>query len=65
MKQYDKVTLKDGRTGVIVEVFDDSCEVDVGNSPEDWETITVKKSEIVEEQKGGQRHGCGSDELGS
>lgn len=49
MKQYDKVTLKDGRTGVIVEIFEDSYEVDVGSSPEDWETITVKKSEIVEE----------------
>lgn len=48
MKQYDKVKLKDGRIGVIVEIFEDVCEVDVGSSPEDWETITVKKSEIIQ-----------------
>lgn len=46
MKQYDTVKLKDGRTGVIVEMYDDSCDVDVGSSPEDWETITVNKNDI-------------------
>lgn len=48
MEKYDKIHLKDGRIGIIVEIFEDACEVDVGESPEDWETITIKKSEIVE-----------------
>lgn len=46
MKQYDTVELKDGRTGVIVEVFDDGCMIDVGSSPKDWDTIFVKNDEI-------------------
>ncbi len=48
MKQYDIVRLKDGRTGVIVEIFDDACEIDIGDSPEDWETISVEKKDIIE-----------------
>ena len=46
MKQYDTVELKDGRTGVIVEVFDDGYMIDVGRSPKDWDTIFVKNDEI-------------------
>lgn len=46
MKQYDTVVLKDGREGVIVEFLSDYCIVDVGSSPKDWETITVKKEDI-------------------
>ena len=46
MKQYDVVELKDGRIGTIVEIFEDAREVDVGSSPEDWETITVDKKDI-------------------
>ena len=46
MKQYDSVLLKDGRKGVIVEIFEDACIVDVGSSPKDWETIDVKKEDI-------------------
>ena len=46
MKQYDTVELKDGRTGVIVEIFDDGFMVDVGSSPKDWDTIFVKNDEI-------------------
>lgn len=46
VKQYDVVELKDGKTGTIVEIFKDACEVDIGNTPEDWETITVKKKDI-------------------
>ena len=46
MKQYDTVELKDGRTGVIVEVFDDGYMIDVGSSPKDWDTIFVKNDEI-------------------
>lgn len=47
MKQYDTVLLKDGRIGAVVEVFEDVCIVDVGSSPKDWETIDVKKEDIV------------------
>lgn len=47
IKQYDSVQLKDGRTGCVVEVFGDSdFLVDVGSSPEDWETIPVQLEEI-------------------
>lgn len=46
MKQYDTVLLKDGRKGVIVEIFENVCIVDVGNSPKDWETIDVKREDI-------------------
>ncbi|MBU5673236.1 hypothetical protein [Paenibacillus brevis] len=48
IEQYDTVLLKDGRTGCAVEVFGDQdvFEIDVGSSPEDWETITVKRNEI-------------------
>ncbi len=46
MKQYDVIKLKDGRVGTIVELFETVCEVDVGDSPENWETITVTKEDI-------------------
>lgn len=47
IKQYDTVKLKDGRTGAVVELFDGkSLLVDVGSSPEDWETISVTVDEI-------------------
>lgn len=48
ISQYDEVLLKDGRKGAVVEVFGDQdlFEVDVGSSPEDWETISVHRDEI-------------------
>ncbi len=47
--QYAAVRLKDGREGVAVEVFgDDEILVDVGSSPEDWDTISVKMDDIAE-----------------
>lgn len=45
-KQYDDIILKDGREAIIVELFETGCIVDVGNSPETWETIWVKNEEI-------------------
>ena len=37
---FDTVLLKDGRIASVVEVYgDDSVDVDVGSSPEDWETL--------------------------
>ncbi len=47
VSQYDTILLKDGREGSVVEAFDNKVfEVDVGDSPKDWETITVKIDEI-------------------
>ncbi|MCH5212259.1 MAG: hypothetical protein J1G06_04525 [Oscillospiraceae bacterium] len=42
IKQFDTVLLKDGREAAIVEVLDDKCFIaDVGDSPEDWDTISI------------------------
>ena len=47
VKQYDDILLKDGREGCVVEVFDNiEFLVDIGSSPKDWDTITVKIDEI-------------------
>lgn len=49
IKDFDHVILKDGREGAVVEIFGDQevFEVDIGSSPEDWETITVTRDEIA------------------
>lgn len=40
IQQYDTVLLKDGRTGCVIEVNDNtSFDIDVGKSPKDWETL--------------------------
>lgn len=47
VKQYDSVLLKDGRRAAVVEKWDDShFLVDVGSSPEDWETIDITIDDI-------------------
>lgn len=47
IEQYDIVRLKDGRIGVVVEVFSEKdFLVDVGSSPADWDTINVTIEEI-------------------
>lgn len=46
MKQYDVIQLKDGRKGAVVEIINDFYIVDVGDSPKNWETITVRKKDI-------------------
>ena len=41
--------LKDGRTGSVMEVFPNgSLTIDVGSSPEDWETLYDKTVDDVE-----------------
>lgn len=49
IKVYDHVTLKDGREGCVVEVLgeQDIFIVDVGSSSSDWDTVEVKKDEIL------------------
>lgn len=47
IKQYDTVILKDGREAAIVEVFGDKDFLaDVGDSPSDWETISITIDQI-------------------
>lgn len=46
MKQYEVVKLKDGRIATIVEIFKEGYIVDVGSSPDDWETIGVTAEDI-------------------
>ena len=42
IKKYDTVMLKDGRKATIVEVLSDSVFiVDVGDGPENWDTIDI------------------------
>ena len=48
IKEFDVVRLIDGREATIMEVFETVCIVDVGDSPETWETIDVARTDIVE-----------------
>ena len=49
VKQYDTVLLKDGREAAIVEAFENKVFIaDVGDSPEDWETIDITIDDIEE-----------------
>lgn len=46
-KLYDNIKLKDGREGCIVDISGDvGYIVDVGDSPDNWETIAVRKEEV-------------------
>ena len=47
VKEFDTVLLKDGRKASIVEAFDNKVFIaDVGESPEDWETIDITIEDI-------------------
>lgn len=48
IEKFDVVRLDDGQEATIMEVFDTVCIVDVGDSPETWETIDVARIDIVE-----------------
>ena len=40
IQQYDTVLLKDGRIGCIIEINSETnFDVDIGDSPDDWETL--------------------------
>lgn len=49
IKEFDTVLLKDGRKGSVIEAFPDgSLIIDIGNSPENWETLYDKTVADVE-----------------
>lgn len=49
IKQYDRVRLKDGRTGTVVEVLEEgkAYVVDVDLPGPDWETIEIRQEDIL------------------
>ena len=47
VKEFDTVLLKDGRKASIVEAFENRVFIaDVGESPEDWETVDITIDDI-------------------
>lgn len=50
VREFDTVRLKDGTVACVVEAYDeqDVFDVDIGSSSADWDTITVKREDIVE-----------------
>ena len=49
IKQYDTVLLKDGREGAVIEVNSETnFDIDVGGSPEDWDTLWGVKIDEIE-----------------
>lgn len=49
IKQYDRVRLKDGRTGTVVEVLEEGTAyvVDVDLPGPDWETLEIRQKDIL------------------
>ena len=47
IKQFDTVLLKDGRMAAVMEAFENKVFiVDVWDSPEDWDTISITIDDI-------------------
>ncbi len=47
VKEFDTVLLKDGRKAAIVEAYENKSFIaDVGDSPKDWETISITIDDI-------------------
>ena len=44
---YSIVKLKDGRIGTVVDMLGPLYIVDIGTSPDDWDTIVVEPDEII------------------
>lgn len=49
IEKYKRIQLKDGREGVVVDYLGPDYVVDVGVSPDEWETILVKPEEVAVE----------------
>ncbi len=50
VKEFDRVLLKDGREGDVMDVSSDGIHliIDVGSSPKDWETLYDKTVDDIE-----------------
>ena len=47
IEEFDTVLLKDGQTAAILDkLSEDTFIADIGDSPEDWDTITITIDEI-------------------
>lgn len=50
IKEFDTVVLKDGREGSVTDIFPNGALViDIGSSPEDWETLYDKTIDDIEQ----------------
>lgn len=49
IEKYKRIRTKDGREGTIVDYLGPDYIVDIGSSPEDWDTILVKAEEVEKE----------------
>lgn len=50
IEQYQRVKLKDGREGCVVEIYGDQelFSVDVGSSAADWDNVDVRREDIID-----------------
>ena len=49
IEEFDNVLLKDGQTAAIVDkLSEDTFIADIGDSPEDWDTVTITIDDIKE-----------------
>ena len=49
IQEFDRVLLKDGRKGDVMEIFPDgSLIIDIGSSPADWEKLYDKTVDDIE-----------------
>ena len=49
IEEFDNVLLKDGQTTAIVDkLSEDTFIADIGDSPEDWDTVTITIDDIKE-----------------
>ena len=47
IEEFDTVILKNGQSAAVVEkLSEDTFIADIGNSPKDWDTITITINEI-------------------
>ena len=49
IEEFDNVLLKDGKTAAIVDkLSEDTFIADIGDSPKDWDTVTITIDDIKE-----------------
>ena len=47
IEKYTNITLKDGRTRIVVDMLGSDYIVDVGTSPEGWDTVIISPDDII------------------